>query len=112
MHFERSAVVSAIFLAFALYGFISQRANNSYEAVVTDKRTESISRNEGDAHRRIIQYVTVVKTTDGKTKKIREQEGSQIWAYNYLNVGDRFRYHPQFAFPYEHYDTSRAPYIA
>ena len=52
-----------------------------------------------------------VKTTDGTTKKIVEREGSMIIAYNYLNVGDRFRYHPQFNFPYEHYDKSRAPYI-
>ena len=54
----------------------------------------------------------VVRTTDGKTKKIAENEGSQIWAYSYLNIGDRFRYHPQFSFPYELYDKSKAPYIA
>ena len=27
-------------------------------------------------------------------------------------MGDRFRYHPQFKFPYELYDKSKAPYIA
>lgn len=55
-------------------------------------------------------YITVVRTTDGKEKKIVERDGSQIWAWNYLNVSDRFRYHPQFHFPYELYDKSKAPY--
>ena len=35
-------------------------------------------------------------STDGKKKRIVEQEGSQIWAWDYLQVGDRFKYHPQF----------------
>ncbi|MBR6005785.1 MAG: zinc ribbon domain-containing protein, partial [Clostridia bacterium] len=69
--------------------------------------------NSDDTHRETVtEYVTTVRTSDGKKKRIVEQEGSQIWAWNYLQVGDRFKYHPQFHFPYELYDKSKAPYIA
>ncbi|MBQ4381902.1 MAG: zinc-ribbon domain-containing protein [Oscillospiraceae bacterium] len=108
-------IISAVFLAFALFGFIRDRAANSYEATVTDKKTARVRRhsnsgsNSGDY---MTEYTTYARTTDGKIKKIVEHDGSQIWAYSYLNVGDRFMYHPQFAFPYELYDKAKAPYIA
>lgn len=104
-------VISAVFLIFALCMFIKERAKNTYEATVIDKTSRSTYRNN-DSGDLITEYVTVVKTSDGKKKKIVEREGSQILAYNYLDIGDRFKYHPQFHFPYERYDKSRAPYIA
>ena len=109
------ACVSAVFLIFALYGVIKARAKNSYEATVIDKKSHLAYRhnNSDDTHRETVtEYVTTVRTTDGKKKKIVEQEGSQTWAWDYLQVGDRFKYHPQFNFPYELYDKSKAPYIA
>ena len=107
------AVVSAVFLLFALYGFIKERAKNTYEATVIDKKTRRATRhNDSDHNSYYTEYVTVVRTTAGKKKKIVEQDGSQIWAWEYLQVGDRFQYHPQFHFPYELYDKSKAPYIA
>ena len=108
------AIISAVFLVFALVGLAKNRAEKSYEAVVVDKTSREIygNRDSSDGSReRIREYVTVVQTTDGQKKKIVEREGSMIIAYNYLNVGDRFRYHPQFNFPYELYDKSKAPYI-
>ncbi len=106
-------VVSAVFLLFALFGFLRDRAKNTYEAVVTDKKIRHTYRhNNSDERDLVTEYITVARTTDGKKKKIVERSGSQIWAYNYMNVGDRFRYHPQFHFPYELYDKSKAPYIA
>ena len=51
------------------------------------------------------QFAVQVVETD---QEIVEREGSRIWAYSYLNIGDRFRYHPQFSFPYELYDKSHA----
>ena len=107
-------IVSAVFLIFAITGAIKNRAKNTYEATVVDKQSHLTyrHRNNSESNEMITEYTTTVRTTDGKTKKIVEQEGSQIWAYNYLQVGDRFRYHPQFAFPYELYDKSKAPYLA
>ena len=105
-------IISGVFLLFALFSLLHSRAGNTYDAVVTDKHTRERSDNRNsDYHRTYTEYVTIAKEDNGKKHKIIEREGSQIWAYNYLNVGDRFRYHPQFNFPYEHYDKSKAPYI-
>lgn len=102
-------ILSAIFLGFAVFGFIRANAKNSYEATVIDKKTRAVySQDSADSTR----YITVVRTTTGKQKKIVEHDSSQLWAWDYLQVGDRFRYHPQFNFPYELYDKSRAPYLA
>lgn len=98
------AIVSGIFLLFALFGLIKGRESNSYEATVIDKRhrTRHTEKNGFEE-----EFITVVRTVDGKRKKIRER-GGRTFAYSYLEVGDRFRYHPQFAFPYELYDKSKA----
>lgn len=101
------AIVSGVFLLFALYGFIRDRASNAYEATVIDKRHRLRTKSSGENDSYQDEYITVVRTVDGKKKKIREY-GGRIWAYNYLEVGDRFRYHPQFAFPYELYDKRNA----
>ena len=106
-------IVSAVFLLFALISFVRSRAKNAYDAVVIDKKSELERRHSNsDDDSLVTKYTVVAKTDDGRKKKIVEWEGSQITAFNYLNVGDRFRYHPEFNFPYELYDKSRAPYIA
>ncbi len=106
------AVVSLIFLAFAVRGFLKSRAKNSYEAVVTEQKTrERTDRNQEHIHT-YTEYITVAETDDGRKKRIVEREGGLVTAYHYLNVGDRFKYHPQFNFPYELYDKAKAPYIA
>lgn len=104
-------IISLVFLVFAIIGFVKERAKNSYEATVTDKKTRTRYRSNSDSNSYYTEYITVVRRSDNKTKKIVEREGSQTWAWNYLQVGDRFRYHPQFNFPYELYDKSKAPYI-
>ena len=106
------AILSAVFLVFAIYGFIKDRAKNSYEATVIDQKTHIAHRHNASGNAERTEYITVVRTTYGKKKRIVEQEGSQIWAWHYLKIGDRFKYHPQFHFPYELYDKSKAPYIA
>ena len=79
-----------------------------YEAVVTDKIIEkSLHRDRNESSSDRIHYITVVRTTDGRKKKIKET-GFRPFVWNYMNVGDRFRYHPQFDFPYELYDKPKA----
>lgn len=105
-------ILSAVFLIFALVSFIRERAQNTYDAQVIDQKIRQTTHHGNSGERdTVTEYVTVVKTTDGKKKKIVEREGGQLWARDYLNVGDRFRYHPQFHFPYELYDKSKAPYL-
>lgn len=106
------AIVSVIFLIFALVGRFRQRESASYEGVVTDKKSRLRSDSEENDRHDYMEYTVYVRTSDGKKKKIVEREGSMIIAYYYLDIGDHFRYHPQFNFPYELYDKRKAPYIA
>lgn len=101
------AIISGIFLVVSLVSFIKERASSTYDATVIKKKHYTRDR-KGEA--RSEEYITVVRTDSGKKKKIREY-GGRTFAYGYLNEGDRFRYHPQFAFPYELYDKRHAPCI-
>ena len=101
-------IVSAVFLVFALVSKFSEARKKPYEAVVTDKRSR-IRTHNSDQNNSYTEYTTVVQTTDGKQKKIVETDRSRSFAWNYLNIGDRFRFHPQFAFPYERFEKSSAP---
>lgn len=102
-------IVSAVILLFALISFVRERAANSYEAVVTKQvHHERIAHHGNGNGESVDEYITCVQTSDGKRKKIREYGNGQIWAFHYLQEGDRFRYHPQFHFPYEKYDKAHA----
>ena len=110
--------VSAVFLIFALYSFAKERAKHSYEAIVTDKKilnqhqrlTASQRRNNRDDQTRE-QYVTYIRRSDGKNDKIVETTQMKFSAWHYLDVGDRFMYHPQLHFPYEKYVKTRETYL-
>ncbi len=106
-------IISAVFLVFALIAHAKTRAQKPYEATVTDKQSHQVyRRSNSDNSRDYTEYITVARTADGREKKIVEREGSLTPAWDYLKVGDRFKYHPQFNFPYELYDKTGAPYIA
>ena len=104
--------VSFIFLICELVSAFKSRASKGYEAVVTEKKERERSDNDRDNPDYYTEYITYAKTDDGKKKKIVETSRGIVAAYYYLPVGARFKYHPQFAFPYELYDKSQAPYIA
>lgn len=115
-------IVSAIFLVFWIFSSLKQRAQKSYEGVVTDKKilnqhyhklTYSQRRRAGidDTNERKESYVTYVRTTTGQVKKITEWTPTFFSAWNYLEVGDRFRYHPQLHFPYEKYDKTHETHL-
>ena len=108
------AILSAVFLVFALIGRRQSSPKNAYEAVVTDKQTRTRRRksSDDDSYTTYTELITVAKTDDGQTKKISERDDGPYIAWDYLKIGDRFRFHPQLGFPYELYDKSRAPYLA
>ncbi len=109
MALRGGGIVSLIFLAFALYSFIKSRPSQGYEGVVTKKETKLHKKSDKDGdYSYEYSYIIHVKTTDGKKKKIVETDHGRVMAFTYLNEGDKFRYHPQFAWPYELYDKSRA----
>ncbi len=114
--------VSLVFLIFTLIGKASGSKKNSYEGVVVDRIKEEQYDRDDDGQAMITigggatrtYGVTVVKTADGSRKKIREQLGtfSQPLAWDYFQVGDRMKCHPQFTgFPYERYDKAVYPFL-
>ena len=104
------AVVSGIILLINILIGMSHSAKHSYEAVVIDKRYEYEHKtNDSTANEYV--YKTIVRTTDGHKKVIRETSHIPRSAYEYLRVGDRFRYHPQLAYPYEKYDKSKDGFV-
>lgn len=106
--FVSGAAVSGIILVINLLIGLSNSAKRSYEAMVIDKREEYTSRSDED---RTLVYKTIVRTTDGHKKVIEETSHIPRSAYEYLCVGDRFRYHPQLAYPYEKYDKSKDGFV-
>ena len=106
--FVSGAAVSCIILIINLLIGMSHSAKHSYEAVVIDKREGYASGRDED--QRTV-YKTIVRTTDGHKKVIEETSHIPSSAYEYLCVGDRFRYHPQLAYPYEKYDKSKDGFV-
>ena len=104
------AVVSGIILLINFLTGMSHSAKNSYEAEVIDKKYE-YDHQTNDSTTNEYVYKTIVRITDGHKKVIRETSNIPRSAYEYLCVGDRFRYHPQLAYPYEKYDKSKDGFV-
>lgn len=102
------AFISFVTLVVNLISNAKRRASNSYEAVVIDKQQKWSEDSDGFTH---TEYITVVRTAGGRRKKIRESSNGPSSAYDYLRIGERFRYHPQLMFPYEKYDKSSDGYV-
>jgi len=75
------------------------------KGVVTNKFSKEQYEHRDDASRTYTEY-TVVITTDAGRKKTIVEKGSRQKMYDYLDVGDRVRYHPMFG-TYEKYDKSK-----
>ena len=104
------AVVSGIILLINFLTGMSHSAKNAYEAVVIDKKYEYDHKTNDSTTNEYV-YKTIVRTTDGHKKVIQETSHMPRSAYEYLSVGDRFRYHPQLAYPYEKYDKSKDGFV-
>ena len=104
------AVISGIILIINLFTGMSHIAKHSYEAVVIDKKYEYDHKTNDSTTNEYV-YKTIVRTTDGHKKVIEDTSHMPRSAYEYLCVGDRFRYHPQLAYPYEKYDKSKDGFV-
>ena len=105
---KNGLIISGVFLFFAILSKISEAGKKPYEAVVTDKKSRMRTHN-GDDNGSYTEYRITVQTNDGKRKTIVETDRSRAFAWDYLNIGERFRFHPRFAFPYERFEKSTAP---
>lgn len=79
---------------------------NTWEGTVTDKTyKDKTRRDNSDNVTYYREYKVSLLTTQGKKKSIIEQDARRPM-YDYLQVGDRVKYHPAFG-TYEKYDKSR-----
>lgn len=102
------AAISFATLVVNLIVRIKRRASNSYEAVVVDKKYSWDTDDNGCSRD---EFITIVRMANGRKKKIVESSKGPMSAYEYLWIGDRFRYHPQFQFPYEKYDKTKDGHV-
>lgn len=101
--------IAFIMLIVNLYG-LRRSKQPMWEGVVTNKISKERhhhhrTSDEPDSYTTYTEYNTVIRTNMGKEKKIIERD-SQRDMYDYLDVGDRVRYHPTFG-TYEKYDKSK-----
>ena len=102
-------VIAGAIIVCSLLSKLFHAFSKPYEGTVTDKREELRRRSDKEGGRSYeTSYVTYVQLAGGGKKKIKESHKFAYSAWEYLKVGDRFRYHPKLSFPYELYDKSRA----
>lgn len=94
--------LSAIFLIINLVSKSKHSAKNTYDATVIAKRHDTNRTDDSEQSA----YRTIVRTAQGRKKTIVETSNPPKSAFEYLRIGDRFRYHPQLAFPYEKFDKT------
>ena len=100
--------VSGVFLITSLISGAKKKAEKQWDGTVVDKRTEQKRTSRGDEPVWETEYVLKIQTDSGEIKYIRESGASRSYYgyYDYFNLGDRLRYHPQFNCFYEKYDKT------
>ena len=106
------AILSSIFLFALVFRECKRLIQKPFEGIVTDKYVKEkyyTSKNENfiSRTRKIIYYLRI-KTNDGK-ELIRKLDNDRF--YNYLNIGDKVRFHPKLNGYYEKYDKSHDEYL-
>lgn len=109
--------VSAVFLVFNLFSLARKKAQNQWDGVVIDKQSrERLKRDPDDSdsgRKAYTEYTVTLRDDRGKKRKITEgtPHNSAHPYFEYLSVGDRVRYHPQFGNFYEKFDKSHDTYL-
>lgn len=106
--FRESAVIGVgIALVILIINvFALRRAKQPmWEGVVTNKFRKEKYEHKDDASNTYTEYMVAITTDAGKKKTIVEKD-SRRDMYDYLDVGDKVRFHPKFG-TYEKYDKSK-----
>ena len=111
-NFKYGMILSAIFFVFTLISSVKKKGEKQWDGTVTEQRTEvrRIKNSEDSTTQTQKFYVTAFRTDRDKKKKLEESEINHHY-YDYLNTGDKVRYHPQFTCFYEKYDKSNDTYL-
>ena len=106
-------VISIIFLVINLISGVKKKSEKQWDGIVIDKCVEEKRKKytpEGDRDvQTTIVYKTMFQTDNGKIKILEEPAINNVY-YNYLNIGDKVRYYPQFTCYYEKFDKSLDTY--
>ena len=95
-------IVSLVFLIVTLIVMLRRKLDRPFDGEVTEKRVKTGRRSRGDLSYSRRDYFLILRTDDGKRKK----KGAAKTVFDSCRVGDRMRYHPEFAQPFEKYDKS------
>lgn len=107
--------LSFVFLIIYINTSIISNAKRSWDGIVVNKKTKNRSRRYSDGDvQNYTEYIIYFRTDSGKKKlSVNNSMSSPEYRdyYDYLNVGDRVRYHPHLSFMYEKYDKTKDKYI-
>lgn len=109
--FGESLVIGVgISLVMLVVNLLTLRKTNQpmWEGVVVNKYSKEKSEHRGgkdDNWRTYTEYNTIINTDAGKKKTIVEKDSNRHM-YDYLDIGDKVRFHPKFG-TYEKYDKSK-----
>lgn len=109
------AAIACIFMIFSFFSLVKKKAEKQWDGVVIDKYTETKQDNSSnpsgdDSLASHTVYVTKIRKESGRIKKLEEREYRRPY-YEYLNIGDKVRYHPQFNYYYEKFDKRSDSYL-
>lgn len=96
--------VSAIFALTSIIVTVKKRLEKTFVGVVADKKhIHHISSSSRRGGRSRNEWKLIIDCEDGRRRRKKVAHST----YDYLEVGDKVRYLPQFPHPFEKYDKSR-----
>lgn len=106
--------ISAVIIVFNLVSIAKKKSEKQWDGVVLDKKNQKVHERSTDGeYHDYTKYTIVFKDDNGKKRKLEEGNpgNSAHPYYDYLNIGDRVRYYPQFNCFYEKYDKTHDTYL-
>ncbi len=102
--------VAAISVLIVFFQFVKRNTRKQWDGTVIDKKKRYIQKSDNDGHDDSYTKYTVVFCDDnGKKRKYSESEFHEV--YDYLEIGDKVRYHPKFSHHFEKYDKNKDGYL-
>ena len=95
-------LVELIVIVVLIVQLAKRFGGKTWDGQVTDKRI--VRKRSGNSSVRTPSHIIYFITDDGKKKRFDERMRHDF--YDYLQVGDRVRFHPQLTFPIEKYDKT------
>lgn len=102
--------VSLVFFLCIVIPAIKKKISKEWEGTVISKEIKKVRRKVKDDYREEEHYIIHVQKISGAKTKIDESVVYHPY-YDYLNEGDKIKYHPKFNNYYEKYDKTNDTYL-